>query len=582
MTYRAMAAVKVVFLLFVVMGSAGAQTNPARLIPFQARLADASGTDVPSGVQDKVTFNIYEQATGGVPCWTELHQNVPIVNGFVNVLLGSITAVDDPNNDSSQADALNFDPAFQACGGTGQPVCLPCQGRGYRYLGITLGNNPQEMVPRHQIVPSFHTRTAGIANAVIDGGVTTNMLADGAVTTNKIAGNAITGAKIATGANGITAANLAPGTIVADVRAEVTRASRIFSHTGGAAPLDVVLFDTNSIHTTPTRLVAPQEGVYDVRAAVRLSRINANQRANVRIVRTRGTATEQIARQIVYGSVTNVDVSLSAQVCMAANDFVELQVTPLDTSDVAVEADGTSFPLLGLSLRQGVQANACRGNCGNGTIDPGEACDDAMLNSKNCKDLGFALGSLGCNLSCAYDTSGCIPGTRVFVTSTFYQPFQLGYVSVPGYDSKCQQLATTAGLGGNWVAWLSTAGWNNGNWVAPTSNAKDRMTSQGPFVRIDGVQIASSRSNLLSGSLLAPINVDEHGNVLTNPIGLVMTGTGTDGNNNNRDCRAWTEGSSGGGYDGRGNPNATDVTWTYNGDFFCQAYDSFRLYCFEN
>ena len=48
------------------------------------------------------------------------------------------------------------------------------------------------------------------------------------------------------------------------------------------------------------------------------------------------------------------------------------------------------------------------GTCGNGTLDPGEACDGADLNGQTCEGLGFGGGTLACNGSCTgFDTSGC-------------------------------------------------------------------------------------------------------------------------------------------------------------------------------
>ena len=46
-------------------------------------------------------------------------------------------------------------------------------------------------------------------------------------------------------------------------------------------------------------------------------------------------------------------------------------------------------------------------NCGDGFVDPGEACDGAELNGSNCAMLGYynQTGSLTCTPSCRYDTS---------------------------------------------------------------------------------------------------------------------------------------------------------------------------------
>jgi len=45
--------------------------------------------------------------------------------------------------------------------------------------------------------------------------------------------------------------------------------------------------------------------------------------------------------------------------------------------------------------------------CGNGTVDAGEDCDQANLNSKTRATEGFAGGTLTCSAGCTFDTSGC-------------------------------------------------------------------------------------------------------------------------------------------------------------------------------
>jgi len=47
--------------------------------------------------------------------------------------------------------------------------------------------------------------------------------------------------------------------------------------------------------------------------------------------------------------------------------------------------------------------------CGDGFIDPGEACDGATLNGESCESLGFYIttGQLACTADCRYDTTDC-------------------------------------------------------------------------------------------------------------------------------------------------------------------------------
>lgn len=136
-----------------------------RLVPFQGRLADGDGTPL-SGLND-LAFAIYDEATGGTALWSEVHTKVPVIAGQVNVLLGSLTSLDDPDANGNADDAIRFD-------GTAKP----------KFLGIKIGgDSAQELVPRHQLVPSFHAR---LADTTVENGVGTRQLKDGAVTTKKI------------------------------------------------------------------------------------------------------------------------------------------------------------------------------------------------------------------------------------------------------------------------------------------------------------------------------------------------------------------------------------------------------------
>ena len=48
--------------------------------------------------------------------------------------------------------------------------------------------------------------------------------------------------------------------------------------------------------------------------------------------------------------------------------------------------------------------------CGNGTVDPGEACDGADLGGATCESLGYGAGPLGCNPDCTLEVADC-PGS---------------------------------------------------------------------------------------------------------------------------------------------------------------------------
>jgi hypothetical protein len=155
-----------------------------------------------------------------------------------------------------------------------------------------------------------------------------------------------------------------------------------------------------------------------------------------------------------------------------------------------------------------------------------------------------------------------IPGPRVFVTSTTSNA-QLG--GVAGADARCAAIAGDAGIGGIWVAWLSTEG---------GPHAVDRLTSIGPWHTISGGVVAANKGVLVGGSLDRTIDRDEKGMVV--PPSHVWTGSGPDGRYLTNDCDRWTPGGS------RGRVGATDQTtagWTSTTTITCGL--PARLYCFE-
>lgn len=128
---------KILLLTLLLAAAALAQAEPApTLIPFQGRLTDQTGTIYTVG-EYTLIFNLYDQAVGGRVLWTETHQRVGVINGIVNVFLGSIN------------------PAL-----TGVDFSQT------RYLGITIDpdNNPNtpdpEMVPRQIIIPAFWAKNS--------------------------------------------------------------------------------------------------------------------------------------------------------------------------------------------------------------------------------------------------------------------------------------------------------------------------------------------------------------------------------------------------------------------------------------
>lgn len=101
-----------------------------------------------------------------------------------------------------------------------------------------------------------------------------------------------------------------------------------------------------------------------------------------------------------------------------------------------------------------------------------------------------------------------LPIKRVFTTSTWYDG-NLG--GIAGADAKCAARAAAAGLGGTWVAWVSTL----------TVNARDRIPNA-EYRDLLGNVIANNRGDLLDGSLDIGMGVTELG---VYSAQLVWTGT---------------------------------------------------------
>jgi hypothetical protein len=130
----------------------------------------------------------------------------------------------------------------------------------------------------------------------------------------------------------------------------------------------------------------------------------------------------------------------------------------------------------------------------------------------------------------------------VFVSSTAFEAGTLG--GLDGADSKCQALASTAGLRGTYRAWLSDR----------TGSPSTRfLRGGGPFLLVDGSLVAESWDVLTSGTLRHAIDLDESGGPPPpNPghtcgwaefISMAFTGTSPDGSPLPGDgtCSNWSD-----------------------------------------
>jgi hypothetical protein len=173
------------------------------------------------------------------------------------------------------------------------------------------------------------------------------------------------------------------------------------------------------------------------------------------------------------------------------------------------------------------------------------------------------------------DDNGCETAKRrVFVTKL---PVPIGDLEgVTSADQRCATAAMLAGLGGTWIAWLSS----------DVSAAIDRFDVMEPvaYFRLDDVLVATSLDALTSADqveLFVPIDVDEDVfPIMLNTI-PVWTGTAADGTATGIDCEGWV----GNGLDVNamatvGDAKKKDGRWTrYSDEHLCMQLA--RLYCFE-
>lgn len=196
------------------------------------------------------------------------------------------------------------------------------------------------------------------------------------------------------------------------------------------------------------------------------------------------------------------------------------------------------------------------------------------------------LGSLNCSsekrlLCMQVGTGPALPahatsGKIAFVTSVYGDGNLAGWSDAGGAtginagDNICKARAASAGLSNSdkFKAWLSDS----------TTNAIDRLSYTGPWVRIDGVKIADSKTDLTDGTIFSSISQTENGDYVGNV--WVWTGTLQSGNVSAGHCNNWTNGTSAYAANG-GIAYATSSTWT---NYFSDDCNTtvYRLYCFED
>lgn len=219
-------------------------------------------------------------------------------------------------------------------------------------------------------------------------------------------------------------------------------------------------------------------------------------------------------------------------------------------------------------------------NCANWTSNDGSNFSGVYGSKTGASAHWTEAGGISCNASLRLlcfqtGTGGPLPSLtvpagakRVFVTSTTHTG-NLGGLS--GADTVCQLRATEASLpnASNYKAWLSTSSFH----------AKDRLTSNGPWYRLDNVKIADSKTDLTDGKIFTAISQTQTGAYINSAYFEVWTGTTTDGQVGLNNCNDWfTDDSYYSGLVGYGNESGS--MWTSATFRVCN--NSRALYCFED
>jgi hypothetical protein len=155
----------------------------------------------------------------------------------------------------------------------------------------------------------------------------------------------------------------------------------------------------------------------------------------------------------------------------------------VDAVSVAVEAGGTP------------DATAPQDSGADTSIQPVEAGQgqDAALDARP------DSGSCACAAMSVCLSGKCSQGLRVFVTNETYSGALGGHA---GADATCQTLATGAGLGGTWMAWISDS----------TSSPSQRFSASTlGYYLLDGTVVAASWSDLTKSGPVHAIDVTETG-----------------------------------------------------------------------
>lgn len=97
-----------------------------------------------------------------------------------------------------------------------------------------------------------------------------------------------------------------------------------------------------------------------------------------------------------------------------------------DTDDGTTEDAGEDVPDGG---------DTSEPRCGNGQLDPGEACDSPHMNGQTCQSFGFNTGTLSCGATCQVITDACEGHLITVSNGSDFSPTSMPYPSQNNYVS---------------------------------------------------------------------------------------------------------------------------------------------------
>lgn len=140
-----------------------------------------------------------------------------------------------------------------------------------------------------------------------------------------------------------------------------------------------------------------------------------------------------------------------------------------------------------------------------------------------------------------------------------------------GADGHCQSLADSRSLPGTYVAFLATT----------MASAPSRLVDGLPWVRVDGIPLAPTASEVIDGKLTAPLNVDVSGTYTNREAvwtGVPASGLVTAMSTAEDTCADWTDT---GGFASTGINVRTASAWFFENVGTTTCTNQRRLYCFQ-